>query len=158
MLRIFVFLSLFVIASFSNAWAASPQMSDELQYMTLNEVVSKAGTFNNKEVKVEVGHIEASKTNVLTNDITALKDGSFLATGHAAWGEWAKQRPTKMIETYYNTYAATSDGPEVRYVKARVTGTFQTGGAYGHKDAYKYLIRIKQLFVLRNGKWIEITQ
>jgi hypothetical protein len=115
--------------------------------VTLNELISNPGQYNNQTVTVDGIYLNGWERTVLAEDIkfTGSNDPQELsAAGNAIW--FAGMIPLKIRDKLY-AHTSLEAGPQ-HYGKIRVTGLFETEGKYGYLSQYKYRITAAKVELL----------
>lgn len=111
------------------------------QSVTFSHLISEADKYNGKVVTFEAFYFAGFEISALTESVGPSTSGEWriVPNGTLIWEE------SGITEELFNklyTQTQTPSGYPERIGKIKVTGKFETGGKYGHMDAYRYQIAI----------------
>lgn len=115
--------------------------------VTFEQLISQADKYNGQSVTLEAFYFGGFEISALSGAVGPSTSGVWriVPTGTLIWVEGGISE-----EVYKKLYQQTdtpSAYPE-RIGKLKVTGKFETGGQYGHLDAYQYQIAITSAEIL----------
>jgi hypothetical protein len=109
--------------------------------VTFAGIVSNPALYDGNTVTFDAFYFSGFEISALSESIRTPTDGGWRIVPSGTL-IWVKQGPP--AEVYERLYVETDNptGYPQRVGKLRVTGKFETGGPYGHLDAYKHQIEI----------------
>jgi hypothetical protein len=111
------------------------------QSVAFSQLISRADRYNGKTVNLEAFFFSGFEISVIAETVGPATSGAWriVPTGTLVW---VKSGITeKIFDKLYRQTTTPSGYPE-NIGKLRITGTFETGGKYGHMNAYNYQIAI----------------
>jgi len=117
------------------------------QSITFSDLVSRADRYNGKTVTFEAFYFSGFEISALSESVGPADSGPWriVPRGTLIWVKGGI--PRELIDRLYGQTDTPSGYPE-RVGRLKVTGMFETGGRYGHLDAYEYQITITEAEVL----------
>ncbi len=111
------------------------------QSVTFSQLISQADKYNGKTVMLEAFYFSGFEISAISESVGPASSDVWriVPTGTLVWvaGGISQELQNKLY-----TQTATPSGYPEHYGKLKVTGIFETGGRYGHLDAYLYQIAI----------------
>ena len=113
--------------------------------ITFERLFSNPGQYNERTITIEGFVFLGFETMVLSEELrqSGYAEGHLIPGDRVIWIEGGI--PT---DIYNNLHEQSMMGPDERFGKVLVTGTFQYGGQYGHLGGYKYQITSLQIQLL----------
>jgi len=114
---------------------------DGPEQVTFVQLVSDAKKYSGKTVTLEAYYFTGFEITALSGSVGPSTSGPWriVPTGTLIWAKGGA--PEDVYNRMYRQ-SQTPSGYEERVGLLKVTGRFETGGRYGHLDAYKHLITI----------------
>jgi hypothetical protein len=117
------------------------------QALTFSQLISQANKYNGQTVTLEAFYFSGFEISALSESVGPPDSGNWriIPKGTLVWVESGISQ-----EIYDKLYrqSDTPSGYEERVGKLKVIGKFETGGKYGHMDAYSYKIAVTQAELL----------
>ena len=111
------------------------------QPVTFSQLISQADRYNGKIVTLEAFYFSGFEISALSGSVGPADSGAWriVPTGTLIWATGNISQ-----ELYDQLYAQTftPSGYTERLGRLKITGKFETGGRYGHLDAYQYRMTV----------------
>ena len=109
--------------------------------VTFSQLISRADKYNGKTVTLEAFYFSGFEISAISGSVGPSSSGVWriVPTGTLVWvaGGISQELQDKLY-----AQSETPSGYTERVGKLKITGKFETGGKYGHLDAYQYRITI----------------
>lgn len=107
------------------------------QPVTFSQLISQADRYNGKTVTLEAFYFSGFEISALSGSVGPADSGAWriVPTGTLVWAV-GNISPELYDKLYAQT--VTPSGYTERLGRLKITGKFETGGRYGHLDAYQY--------------------
>jgi hypothetical protein len=114
---------------------------DANQSVTFSQLISQADKYNGKTVTFEAFYFAGFEISALSTSVgpSTFGNGRIAPVGTLIWVK--SGIPEDLFNRLYTQTQTPSGYPE-HIGKLKISGKFETGGKYGHLDAYQYQISI----------------
>lgn len=115
--------------------------------ITFSQLISQAEKYNGNTVTFEAFYFSGFEISALSGSLGPSNDGIWRIIPSQPL-IWVKGGISQEFHNKLSKQTTTPSGYAERFGKLKVTGTFETGGQYGHLDAYEYQIDITSVELL----------
>ncbi len=111
------------------------------QSVTFSQLISQADKYNGKTVTLEAFYFSGFEISAISESLGPASSGVWRIVPSGTL-VWVKGGISQELQSKLYTQTDSPSGYPERFGKLKVTGIFETGGKYGHLDAYQHQITI----------------
>ncbi len=115
--------------------------------LTFSELISRADKYNGQSVTLEAFYFTGFEIAVICESVEPSKYDNERLVPHGAM-VWVERGVSEEIYNRMYIQNKTPSGYVEHIAKLKITGNFETGGKYGHMNAYQYKINFTAVELL----------